>query len=341
MAYLAMEPLLSTADSERAACKPLMSSLTGKGTIKDYTREIQGESTLSVYWKLEKHRERVQELEWIISAFQKCGDQIDEVGSSIIVSRLFTLKQKILASKGYSELFLQYFTDAVEEVVGPCASDVLSAFAEELCEFCISDFEGLKVCLWARAFTAPHSISDDIVAQAHAKKSEFLQHAITFFRQQRSKYCEGETNNLTLKWFVFGLQRHCNRGLVGFLDQDSYFKKLKNDGGLLGWTVLGWVVMNVHRKQLVEPDLFGTGHDEWRFLQVATVVVPQFILDLIDLRSAMEEHIIKVENMQTKFLALFVSVSITGCQLLAKFVMSKTTDDDHSVCTCSFHPHSV
>merc|ERR1712232_803389 len=113
-----------------------------------------------------------------------------------------------------------------------------------------------------------------------------------------------------LVWIIEGLRKSANRGNYGFLNFPSFYTAAKQAEGPLAWTTLGWLVVKRGERDALKEKLFGTGWEEWEFNEVGVQLMPYFISRLVTLRSTIDNKIKMAENLQTKFLALFLSVSI-------------------------------
>merc|ERR1712007_336708 len=119
--------------------------------------------------------------------------------------------------------------------------------------------------------------------------------------------------NRILDWFLWGLIRNVNRGHVGFLDQYCPLLSLDQEKGVLAWSNLGRAVMTWHHRHALDVTHFTDGSARG-FLNLVSLDMPEFIMELVNLRSAIESQIDKVNMAHQKCIALGMSAVISGFQ---------------------------
>jgi len=153
-------------------------------------------------------------------------------------------------------------------------------------------------------------------------KDSFFPHTALDLHKVRDK----KDRPAVLRWFLWGLVRNINKGYIGWLDDTEALHLCKKEKGRIAWVSLGFPLMMWSRDiETLHLGPFRSGEDggnlEWQFGELVSLDLPKIAMDLVNLRSAMNEQMTQVFGLQAKALALLVSACVTGFQLLGKAVI--------------------
>merc|ERR1712217_813423 len=131
-----------------------------------------------------------------------------------------------------------------------------------------------------------------------------------------------------LKWFLWGLLRNTTRGNLSWLDWMEPLEAAKKESGRMCWLGLGYAISTWTREGGLESISIsyreGNGLTwEWNVGEVVSLDLPKLSMDLVNLRSAMNEKLTECLQLQTKFLALCVSAGAAGFQMLGNSFMKQ------------------
>jgi len=301
-----------------------------KENISEQIKAVQAMRVWQAYSKIAALRESTQQLDSIIASLQECIQKASEGGSAVIVSRLFTLKRQLSASPGYSSWVLKCIADIVDEKLGPVTEAELHTMCTDIQRFAHSKYtkgkDGLNqaVNMWARLFGSKYAWSiQDYKAKMEEHKDSFFPTIALDLHQVRHQRANRPA---VLRWFFWGLVRNVNKGYAGWLDDTEPLQLCKKEKGRMVWVSLGFPLM-MWTRDIATLDLgpFRSGEDggilEWEFGELISLDLPKIAMDLVNLRSAMNEQMSQVFGLQAKALALLVSACVTGFQLLGKAVI--------------------
>jgi len=333
--YTGLDLSTGTTDTTFSGCMGV--DLRNIGTLREYNSSIKEKSTWSVYCNVARYRGAINQLDMIIKSFDTGVHNLEQKKSAEILSRVFSLKCKLsgftAASAGTDLKILrvqprfisEFYADAIEAKLGSCPPRLFQILCQDIVQLMSSQYEGYTVAQWARGLTAQFVVAVEglDVAKIAAGKDGFLTAMVHRFRAVRQRYKE----NKILDWFVCGILRNVNRGKVAFLDFDSVLNAIMTEDGKLAWTSLGWAVMAWHNLQTIDMHYFGSGHEDWCYHEIASIILPHFTMELVDLESAMQEQVNNVDSVKIRMLALLSTASVPVFQFLAKLLIESSSFD--------------
>lgn len=277
-------------------------------TLSEWTDSVDGLSSISVYFSIADLRADAGQLDAVIDAFIDSNKEMASFQSSFTSNMLrctFTLSKSLGSSPGVSSRVLQFWAHELEATMGHTPPPVMASLYSNLIELINEEFLGMSGERWAMNLLAPdmHSDHEALTKEQH---QQFLRHLSERLNSLKQTYKE----HMVPMWLLEGLRKNVNRKKFGFLNFPSFWRMASTAKGPLSWSSVGWLVTKLGERDGLDVKLFGTGSEEWELSEVTTVVMPRFIGQLTSLRSALDGEIKTAEGMESKVLALGLSLSI-------------------------------
>lgn len=342
-----LEPLLASRTSDTDIGKDTL----GKGfkdTIIEQIEVIHVMSVWEAFSKMQQLRETVQQFDSIIESVQSCLQKSSDGGSAVFVCRLFDLKSRLSASPGYSSWVLRCIADIVDEKLGEVTVKEFHGMINDVHQYVDSHYTGpsgldLSRSLWGRAILNTNAWSvQNFKEKAQNDKDAFIPASALNLHDLRLRtgvYSgTGPERAPPLIWFLWGLVRNVNAGYLLWLDEIASLEACRRERGRLVWTSLAFPILAWSRRGILNAEQFRHISEppvkrfpesdgwEWALNKLVSVDLPKLQMELVDLRSAMNEKLTQVTALQAKALALFVSVGVAGAEVLGKVLMKSTED---------------
>jgi len=236
---------------------------------------------------------------------------------------LYSLEQRLGDGSGVDDVLLATFEQRVEELFQPLPSrEVMKSFGDDLCDLLDSTFHSDEFTLhdWGRAYRMPNSkdhkqlhdlIKDKSVRDAFLDE---LQRRILVKKKPYEQY-------IVLRWFFNGLLRAADEGKFGFLGirELAEVQACVERKTQFYWATPGWLVYQLLEYGAVSPRHFTYGKTASLFQELVTVTVPQFVLQLTELKGIMEAQHQRVADLQNQAMAAAVAGAVSAAQFFIKW----------------------
>jgi hypothetical protein len=288
-------------------------------TLSEWIDSVDGLSSISVYLSIAELRADAEQLDAVINAFHDSKKEATSYQSGFTANLMrctFTLAKNLGSCPGVSSRVLQFWAQELEAYVGHTPPSVMASLYSDMLGLMSEEFQGMSGERWAMNLLAPemHSDHEALTKEQH---QQFLRRLAERLSSLKETYKE----HMVPTWLLEGLRKNVNRKKYGFLNFPSFWRVSSTAEGPLSWSSVGWLAVKLGEREGLDIKLFGTGSEEWEFTEVMTVVMPRFTGQLTSLHSVLDKQIKKAQAMESKILALMLSISIGVANAVVRMVI--------------------
>eukprot|EP00929_Paragymnodinium_shiwhaense_P080023 TRINITY_DN41714_c0_g1_i1.p1 TRINITY_DN41714_c0_g1~~TRINITY_DN41714_c0_g1_i1.p1 ORF type:complete len:315 (-),score=48.87 TRINITY_DN41714_c0_g1_i1:192-1136(-) len=288
-------------------------------SIEDFICKQRKQSMWSLFSGQADLVQNVHQLAHIIEDFQRHRVEIEGARPYEQLEVLFRMANSMSKASGLHHRILTMLIPEVENTFGACpTAEEQKQFGSDLFELCMTPFGSTPMTLqqWGEMQKFP----EDAEFDQHRSMLEAEGSACAKFVQGRLKELEDRyAKYVVFVWFIHAFMKEAKMGRYMFLSNQTSLQYVAAVNVTnLRWTILGWTATHLIEKGTVRQTSFGLGPAKARrFYDLGTVVMPNFLLKLVELHGIMAEQQMRIQALQQKSLALFVSVAITAGQFAA------------------------
>jgi len=212
------------------------------------------------------------------------------------------------------------FATTVEDRFEPVPSpEAMSALAKDLVDLVNTTYgsQGKTFRDWGRAKRqAANPVYQKLRESMDEEEDGFIQELQAKLMFLIDKYKE----YIVLAWFLNGLLRANNNRMYEFLGiaEIENLEKRHAEKAVLGWSSVGWLSYQFMLYETMLPKHFVYGKTSGLFQEFMTRTTPGFVFKLTEFQGVLQMQDKKVTDYQAKFLAIAITLSISGMQVLMK-----------------------
>jgi len=252
---------------------------------------------------------------------------------------LCQLEQLMKASGDYSCMLLEFFASDVDKLFDPIPpQEALSDFAEKVMELQKTDWNGDTVSSWIYSRMMADTDQYESLEQLHGKitREDLKSKWVDF-----EKYIRNALNTMvhvhTDKYEKYPVLHYFNNVLKHSLTRGRFCYLAPRDWKLLQsqppqkhvlqWTAIGSLIgVLIGNGFLEEVNLYPKRDNVENFQELATITIPHFGAQLIELQSAMTASQARAAALKAQILAYSATALITMGQFAANYFVKNYAD---------------